>query len=136
MDDYFAHDNALQVIVDNFEGEWLVTGCLHQHSNPFSLEEPHSPHYAEYTDDIHRGNNRLGSPSVVTLRNQGHLPFDEKLSFLLDCDLYKRYYATYGQPKLLSDLNVIIGVGEHQTTYKLSDKQKTDEFYYLKEKYA
>jgi UDP-glucose 6-dehydrogenase len=31
MDDYLAHGNALQEIVDNFseKTQWLVTGCLH-----------------------------------------------------------------------------------------------------------
>lgn len=138
LDDYLAHDNALQEIVDNFgpHDNWLVTGCLHQYYEEDYYEDPHSPHSPEYTQDIHTGNNRIGSPSVLTIRNKGHLFFDEKLSWLLDCDLYKRYYAKYGAPKILADLNVVIGVGSHQTTYTLPEDQKTFESNYLKEKYA
>lgn len=134
LDDYFAHDNALQEIVDNFgpEDQWLATGCLHQGED----EEPHSPHLPEYTQDIHRGNNRIGSPSVITIRNSGHLLFDENLSFLLDCDLYRRYYETYGPPKLLNDLNVVIGLHEGQTSNTMPSEEKLTEYQYLLEKYG
>lgn len=138
LDDYFAHDNALQVIVDNFSAtdQWLATGCLHQSTEDGFYEDPHSPHYPEYTKDIHTGNNRIGSPSVITIRNQGAMLFDEKLSFLLDCDLYKRYYATYGPPKLINDLNVVIGVGAHQTSSQISRAELQKEFNYMSQKYA
>lgn len=138
LDDYLAHDNALQVIVDNFtpETQWLATGCLHQQTEIGLYEDPHSPHYPRYTENISTGNNQIGSPSVVTLRREGMLLFDENMSWLLDCDLYKRYYDTYGKPTLVNDLNVVIGVGEHQTTYKLSEEEKLSEHYYLNDKHA
>lgn len=138
MDDYLAYPEALQVIVDNFKevDQWLATGCLHQSSDGDYYEDPHSPHYPEYTQDIHTGNNRIGSPSVVTFRNEGHLLFDENMSWLLDADLYKRYYEKYGKPKILNDLNVVIGIGSHQSTHILSTKEKTSEHEYLNIKYA
>lgn len=132
LDDYLAHENALQEIVDNFKPEdmWLVTGCLHQSDT----EIPHSSHYPVYTENISTGNNGIGSPSVLTIRNEGHLLFDERMSWLLDCDLYHRYYKTYGSPKVLADLNVVIGLGQHQMTHKLTNADKLSEFYYLKDK--
>lgn len=138
LDDYFAHENALQTISDNFteDVQWLATGCLHQRSEPDYYEDPHSPHYPKYVHDIHRGNNQIGSPSVITIRNEGHLDFDERLSFLLDCDFYKRYYQKYGSPKLISDLNVVIGIGSHQTSSLMSDEEKKSEFYLINEKYG
>lgn len=134
MDDYFSHPEALQRIVEAFRPEdmWLATGCLHQSGS----EIPHSPHYPEYTQDIHLGNNRIGSPSVVTLRNKGILLFDEKLSFLLDCDLYRRYHDTYGPARLITDLNVVIGLGEHQTSHTMPSQEKLQEFEYMKGKYV
>ena len=136
LDDYFAHDNALQVIVDNFTSntQWLATGCLHQRHASGYFETPHSPHLPEYTKDIHGGNNRIGSPSVLTLRNGGLL-FDEYLSFLLDCDLYRRYYDTYGPPRIVNDLNVVIGIGPHQTSSTMLDGDKLKEFEYMEDKY-
>lgn len=134
MDDYFAHPEALQRIVEVFRPEdmWLATGCLHQSG----AEIPHSPHHPEYTQDIHLGNNRIGSPSVITLRNKGVLLFDEKLSFLLDCDLYRRYHDMYGPPRLIKDLNVVIGLGEHQTSNVMPSQEKLQEFEYMKGKYV
>lgn len=134
LDDYLAHRHALRYIVDNFgeDDQWLATGCVHQKD----LEQPHSPHYPEYTDDIWTGNNRIGSPSVLTMRNKGHMLFDDNLSFLLDCDLYKRYYLKYGAPRLVNDLGVVIGIGDHQTSYMMPSEDKLSEFEYMKQKYA
>lgn len=133
-DDYFAHPDALAKIVAAFDSDttWLVTGCLHQRIG----ETPHSPHYPEYTQDIHRGNNRLGSPSVLAFRKEKGLLFDEKLSFLLDCDLYRRFYDLYGAPRILNDLNIIIGIGDHQVSNTMADAAKQAEFEYLERKYA
>ncbi len=124
MDDYFAHKNALKNIVDNF-GEkdmWMITGC---DTNP----------HPYWTDDIETGNNKLGSPSCLTLRNFFPLLFDEKLSWLLDCDLYKRLYDKRGKPKILDEVNVIMGVGDHQMTQILTNEEKLSEFNYMKNKY-
>lgn len=125
MDDYFAHKNALKDIVDNFkdEDDWMITGC------------DNNPH-PRWTDDIETGNNKLGSPSCLTFRNSKKLYFDEKLSWVLDCDLYKRWYEQSGKPKILSGVNINIGIGDHQHTNILSNKEKLLEHEYLKQKYA
>lgn len=139
LDDYFAHDKALQVISNNFkdEDQWLVTGCLHQGTSDKSFyEDPHSPHYPEYTEDLYTGNNRIGSPSVLAFRNEGHLLFDENLSFFLDCDLYTRYYDMFGLPKVVKDLNVVIGIHDGQTSTTMPESEKLKEFNYMQKKYA
>lgn len=134
MDDYFAHGNSLQEIVDNFtkESAWLVTGCMHDKGDG-NLINYHTP---RYTLDISTGNNCIGSPSVLTMRREGCLLFDTSLSFLLDCDLYRRMYDTYGPPTILDTPNVIIGLGEHQTTHTMSDQEKQKEFEYLNKKHG
>jgi hypothetical protein len=134
LDDYLAHPQALQRIVDNFgkDDMWLATACAHRRGE----ELPHSLHLPEWNDEMSTGKNTIGSPSVITLRNEGRLLFDENLSWLLDADLYARYYQTYGKPKLISDLNVVIGVGEHQMTHKLTDEEKLSEHQYMNKKNA
>lgn len=138
LDDYLAHKHSLRNIVEAFDSntEWLVTGCLHQEYIRGGYEDPHSPHYPEYTTDIHTGNNRLGSPSVLALRNNEPLLFDEKLSYFLDCDLYRRYYDKFGAPKILNDLNVVIGIHDGQTSQTMPLDDKLEEFYYMQAKYA
>lgn len=122
MDDYFAHKDALQAIVDAFKGTWLITGS---DNNP-------NPHW---TEDIHLGNNKLGSPSALAFINHDPLMFDENMSWLLDCDYYKRLYTRYGAPVILDDINVMIGCGEHQSTHLLSDETKGMEEDYMINKY-
>lgn len=129
LDDYLAHPDSLKRIVDSFDRNdtWLVSGCWHQVKN----EERMSPHNPMYTKEIATGLNTIGSPSVLTIRRDTALLFDENLNWMLDCDLYTRYYSIYGEPKILNDLNVVIGIGDHQTTYILSDEEKLKEQNYL-----
>lgn len=123
MDDYFAHPKALQNIVDNFKGEWLITGA---DTNPHPF----------WTDDIISGNNKLGSPSALTMRKKTALLFDERMSWLLDCDLYKRLYDKYGEPTILDSINVNLGIGDHQMTHILTDEEKLLEHKLIEEKYV
>lgn len=122
MDDYLAHENALQDIVDTFKGEWLITGS---DNNP-------SPYF---TSDIHLGNNKLGSPSALTIRNGLNMYFDENLTWLLDCDFYRRLYDKYGLPDTLPGVNVNIGIHPGQASNLIPDKIKINEYEYEKEKF-
>jgi len=123
MDDWFAHTDALKDIVDNFKGEWLITGV---DTNPFP----------KWTDDIYKGNNKLGSPSALTIRNGNPMLFDENLSWLLDCDLYKRMHDVYGEPVILPGVNVNIGIHSGQMTNILKEDYKLSEHRYVNKKYA
>lgn len=116
MDDWLAHPNALQEIVDNFEftDDWLITGA-DTNRHPY------------WTDDIETGNNKLGSPSALTMRRSSAMLFDERMSWLLDCDLYRRMYDEYGPPKILDKVGVCIGIGDHQMTNILTDEEKLAE---------
>ena len=122
QDDMFAHKHALKDIVENFKGHWMITGV---DNNP----HPH------WTKDIETGNNKLGSPSALTIKNEDPLLFDENLGWLLDVDLYKRMYDKYGAPTILDDVNVIMGIGDHQASNIMGDEVKLKEANYLKQKH-
>src|SRR3990167_10506997 len=111
MDDYFAHRDALSDIVDKFHGKWMITGC---DTNP----------HPYWTDDIETGNNKLGSPSCLTFKNGLDMYFDERMSWLLDCDFYKRMHKKYGLPEILNNVNVIMGIHEGQMTHLLTTEEK------------
>lgn len=134
LDDYLAGIDSLQKIVDSFgkDDMWLATGCWHD-AGDGKYRDAHVP---TWNDEMSTGKNTIGSPSVITLRNEGRLLFDENLSWLLDADLYTRYYHKYGKPKLINDLNVVIGVGAHQMTHKLTDEEKLSEHEYINKKNA
>lgn len=126
MDDYFAHKEALNDIVKAFKGHWLITATDNNH-NPY------------YTKDIETGNNRLGSPSALTILNDKPMLFDEEMTWLLDCDYYKRMYMAYGEPVILKVVgrkaNVIMGIGKHQMTHILTPEDKELEHRYMRNKY-
>jgi glycosyltransferase involved in cell wall biosynthesis len=126
LDDYFSSDFALEDIVFNFKDdtEWLITGCS-------TNQVPY------WTDDIETGNNKLGSPSVLTFRNRfaDNLLFDENMSWLLDCDYYRRMYDRFGEPKIMPVKNIIIGEGDHQMTHILTDEEKMKEYIYMNKKH-
>lgn len=125
MDDCFSHPDALQNIIDAFTPDvtWLVTGCSNN-LNPV------------VTGDIHLGNNKLGAPSVVTIRKGQHEWFDENMNWLFDCDFYKKMIMKYGEPEIMLGNNVTIGEGEHQATNILSSKEKEEELFLMRQRYV
>ena len=122
LDDYLAHENALQDIA-NYKFDWLVTACSNN-SSPY------------YADEIKRGVNKIGSPSVLTFKNQNPLLLNEELNWVVDCDYYIRLYRKYGLPVISNKVNVVIGIGDHQVTNHLSDEAKLKEVEYLCQKYC
>jgi glycosyltransferase involved in cell wall biosynthesis len=128
VDDWLESDNYLEKLYEAFldkKVDWVITSAS-------TNKEP------KWIDDIHTGNNKLGSPSALAFRNRlgKNVFFDERLSWMLDCDLYKRLEKRFGKPKILIDIEVGIGVGNHQMTYLLTDEQKLEEINYLKQKYG
>lgn len=132
MDDFLAHDRSLLKIVNNFDGKWLVTACTHIKSGE---NFTHSIHFPKYSDDIHTGNNTIGSPSVLTIKNINPLLFDENMTWLLDCDYYKRMYDKFGEPNIINDINVVIGLHDAQATHTMGEERKLQEFDYITKKY-
>lgn len=133
LDDFLFGRGALQDISDNFKSRdhWLVTGCIHTRDGETFFDR----HFPNYHNKIYTGANTIGSPSVLTIRNKGHLLFDESLTWVLDCDLYKRYRDRYGLPMQLGKINVVIRQGDHQVTNILPDDVKRKEVEYVIKKY-
>lgn len=141
MDDFLFSDNSLEDIVKNFDLEkdhWLVTGCEHSNDGVTFYR----PFYPRYNDRIYLGKNTISSPSVLSIKNDTPLLFDEKLVWLMDVEYYKRCYDTFGTPKILHSINVVNGTGEHQGVggYKSRNKRATnklkwEEYLYVLGKY-
>ncbi len=131
MDDYLASENSLQDIIDNFKGDWLVTGCGHDKGDGKII----NLHFPAYNKKLYSGRNTIGAPSVLTIKNEDPILFDENMTWLLDCDYYKRMYDKYGEPKILNKLNVVIGISKNQMTNILSSWAKIKEHYYMAKKY-
>lgn len=122
LDDCLSSDTALEDMVKNFTGDWMIVGT-NNNSEPY------------WTHDIRLGNNKLGSPSALIMRNEFPLMFDETMSWLLDCDYYHRMHQRWGEPQILRGNYVTIGEGDHQMTHILTDGEKQAEVNYIKQKY-
>jgi len=141
LDDFLYHNNALNDIVDNFDLEkdnWMITACEHSKDG----ETFYRPFYPKYNKYIYLGNNTISSPSVLTIKNNSPLLFDNNLIWLMDVEYYKRCYDKFGVPKILNSINVVNRTGEHQGVggYRSKDKRATDklkwrEYLYVLEKY-
>lgn len=123
MDDYLSDEHILQSIVDGFVGtNWMIVGS-NNNQHPY------------WTPNIETGNNKLGSPSALVMRNDNPLLFDENMSWLLDCDYYKRMYQRYGLPEIIQGDLITIGQHVGQMTHILTDEDKAKEFEYITKKY-
>jgi len=133
MDDFLAHENSLKDISDNFSSHdhWLVTAWTHTKDDKTFFND-RVPYYHER---IINGKNSIGPPSVMTMRRSDGMFFDENLSWIVDCDLYKRYHDQYGEPKIVNSVNVVIGIGNHQLTNTINDQTKSEEYAFLKNRY-
>lgn len=126
LDDYFSRPEALENMVKvmdmDSDIEWQIT------ATDTNLKP-------RWTEDIETGNNKLGSPSALMMRKNSAMLFDEKLSWLLDVDLYKRMESHFGKPFINENINICIGVHAGQMTNLMSDDYKLSEYEYVKKKY-
>jgi glycosyltransferase involved in cell wall biosynthesis len=135
QDDYFYEKTAIESIVNIFnENEninWLVTGCVYGGKNGVVRGSM----FPYYTEDIILGNNKIGSPSVLTIKNENPIYFNNDLLWMMDCDYYKKLYDRYGNPFILNSHQVFITQHEHQLTSLLSYERKNKEVELIKNTY-
>ena len=132
-----------EIIKILFMDDWLDTSYyLMEMYNAFSSLNVHwvitaadTNRIPMWTDNLETGNNRLGSPSALAFRNtEDKLLFDEKLSWLLDVELYARLYKKFGKPFILTNISVGIGIHDGQMTNILTYEQKMAEHAYINER--
>ncbi len=115
QDDFLYTERSLEEIAENFDLEtdgWLVTACIHFRDGG-TFYRPFNPRYHE---KIHLGRNTISSPSVLTIKNENPLFFDENLIWYVDVDYYKRCHDAFGEPKIVNAINVVNRLGAHQVT--------------------
>ncbi len=115
QDDFLYTNTSLEETVRAFDLEkdtWLVTACEHTIDGTTFIR----PFYPTYNHRIHRGKNTISSPSVMTIKNDHPLLFDENLLWLMDVDYYKRCYEKFGKPKILNVITVVNRIGDHQVS--------------------
>lgn len=131
-DDYLNGPHSLEEIAYAWRGGWLVSGCVHDTGDGNLV----NVHYPGWNDHIHRGYNTIGGLSVLAFENKDPLLFTEGLDWVVDVDFYKKAYQRYGLPRFLMTPNVVIGYGEHQTTWKLTSEQRQKEINLMLQTYG
>jgi hypothetical protein len=134
QDDFLYHNNSIKDIIENFEDgyNWLVTSSTHTYDG-FNFSNELIP---IYNDNIHLGINTISSPSVLTIRKSVTERFDEKLIWLMDCDMYKQLYIKYGEPKIVKKVNVVNRLWGNRLSDTISQDIKDKEFLILQKKYS
>lgn len=135
QDDYFMDVNALESTSRIFEDpsvNWCACGCYSGwNSRDYNTLIP------KYDDhSISRGVNTIGSPSVISIRNNGVQFFDEGLSWVVDLDYYKKMYSAFGEPSILAEYSVFVQRHPNQITNTLRDEIKKREEFELRRRYA
>ena len=134
QDDYLCREDCLEKILSKFESGagWVVVGTIHT-TDGISFYNPIKPKYHE---KIYLGENTISSPSVLAIRNDTPLLFDEKLSWLMDVEYYKRLYDKYGLPNTIEDALVVNTLWKGQiSNTRITQALVDEEVMYVKEKH-
>jgi len=120
-DDFFVDDQALEKIVnvlDNSEKKWLASGFNHtvDGKNFFNPKVP------QYPDHLLVGNNLLGAPTNITIRNDSKLDFDTNITMGIDIEWYHRLRMNYGLPYMLNDVLVTSRIRDNRVSAKTSSQ--------------
>lgn len=134
QDDCFLNPQCLAEIAKVYDDpfvNWSVCGSI----SGESAEKIASYLIPYWTPDILLGNNRIGSPSVLSFRNEKPLLFNEKLLWMMDCDYYYRLFKRYGLPNIVNKYCIFVSHHPDQLTNILSEARKMAEVAYTKEMY-
>lgn len=82
------------------------------------------PHYH---DRIYAGVNTISCPTVLTIKNEDPILFDESLNWLVDVEYYKRLYDKNGLPVVVENICAVNRNAEIRTTNMITQSQKEEE---------
>jgi hypothetical protein len=134
QDDYLhtptALENTLKVFNEN-DVNWVITGCVYGGKDGLVMGDM----FPKYTENILTGNNRIGSPSVLTIKNEETILFNKDLIWLMDCDFYKRLYIRYNMPIFTKKINVVNRLWGNRLSDTIPEEIKNKELSIMKDKY-
>lgn len=136
QDDFLFDDEALmtqyEILEANPEIKWLVTSFEHSNDG-ITFYRHYTPKLSE---NIWAGNNTLGNPSNLTVKNEDLMFFDEGLNWLVDCEYYYRMFLKHGPPTIIAPVTVVNRTHGNGLTNTTPQELKDKELKILIEKYA
>lgn len=132
QDDFLFDEYSINDIVYSFNGDWLVTPCLHTNDG-VSFYNPITPYW---NDNIHLGINTISSPSVITISKNIKERFDDDLIWLMDCDFYKKLHIKYDIPIFTKKINVVNRLWGNRLSDTIPEETKNKELEIMKLRYG
>lgn len=120
QDDFFTNINALHHTVKSLcINRWTAFACVHYNEES---KQFYRPHYPFWQDNIKKGENTIGCPSVIAF-NKSNIFFDTDLLWFMDTDFYYRMFKMHGPPAI--DNTIIVGIRDNPKS--VSNTLITDE---------
>ena len=127
QDDFLFDKESLNIthnfIVNNEVKNWILSRFIHSYDGINFFRE----FYPQYNDLIWIGNNTIGCPSVLLIKNDNIELFDDKLEWLMDVEYYKRLYDIHGQPSIINSITVVNRAQNGGISSKISEDIKNKE---------
>lgn len=127
QDDFLFNDSSLETLyhhINRYDDTiWVITACEHTRDGINMIR----PFYPKWNDKMHLGINTFSSPSVLCVKNDYKLYFNEELVWLMDVDYYKRMCDKYGEPYYLNEISVVNRLWGKQVSNVLSKEVKNKE---------
>jgi hypothetical protein len=136
QDDYLFGEESLakhySFIENNEDVIWFAVNT-HVTSDGKTIDWSFRP---KWVDNIWTGNNQLGCPTNITIKNENLLYFDEDLNWLMDVDYYMKMYRNFGPVKILDEFLLVNRVSPERLTNNLSESEKLSDLEKLTKRYA
>ena len=103
----------MKKIADKFEKtdcKWIMNAFTH-------TQEPgvyFNPMIPRMNDKLLDGVNTMGNPSCLSFLRSHKQYFDEDIVYIVDCELYYRLHLLYGDPGIIEDQLVFLGIMNHR----------------------
>lgn len=136
QDDFLFNESSLKTQKDFIENKTNLTWFFSEFFHSNTGHDFYRHYVPKWTEDNWMGNNLLGCPSGLTIKNDDILFFDENLNWLMDCDFYYRMKLLHGEPKILNKITVVNRTWGARLTDTIDNETKEKEFETLKRKYA
>jgi len=129
--DYSSLENQYNFIMQNKNIFWFFTKFYHTKDgvNLYNLYTP------RWNESVWSGNNSLGGPSGLTVKNKNIPLFDENLIWLMDCDFYQKLYLLYGEPLISESITVVNRTSSDQLTTTIKEDRKIKDLNIVNKKY-
>jgi len=135
QDDFLFNNESLETyrkfIIENKKTKWFVSGCQHTNDG-VSFYRKFLP---SWNDKIHLGVNSLSSPSVLCIKNNSSILFDEHLIWMMDIDFYKKFHIKYGSACYIQEVLVVNRTWGDSVTNTISKERKEQEQRIMIERY-